>query len=174
MTGCRRIAAGAGRLCHHCPSVRGRPAPWAPRSASHSKCRKASSSTSVDRSCRATESASHSKGAAAARPRRQTRQRGQGRLRLGDAPLTRHVRPTSDLKRFGNTAAGPCRKNAPTTVQRPSFLQMLLAVVIRPLLALGRFPQKPGWGRLRKRKIKYVKPLAWPPLSQTIIFKKPP
>ena len=29
-------------------------------------------------------------------------------------------------------------------------------------------------GRLRKRKIKYVKPLAWPPLSQTIIFKKPP
>jgi hypothetical protein len=31
-----------------------------------------------------------------------------------------------------------------------------------------------GWGRLRKRKIKYVKPLAWPPLSQTIIFKKPP
>ena len=30
------------------------------------------------------------------------------------------------------------------------------------------------WGRLRKRKIKYVKPLAWPPLSQTIIFKKPP
>ncbi len=30
------------------------------------------------------------------------------------------------------------------------------------------------WGHLRKRKIKYVKPLAWPPLSQTIIFKKPP
>ena len=29
-------------------------------------------------------------------------------------------------------------------------------------------------GRLRKRKIKHVKPLAWPPLSQTIIFKKPP
>ena len=29
-------------------------------------------------------------------------------------------------------------------------------------------------GHLRKRKIKYVKPLAWPPLSQTIIFKKPP
>ena len=34
--------------------------------------------------------------------------------------------------------------------------------------------ERPQWGRLRKRKIKYVKPLAWPPLSQTIIFKKPP
>ena len=28
-------------------------------------------------------------------------------------------------------------------------------------------------GRLRKRKIKYVKPLAWPPLSQTMVCDKP-
>ena len=38
----------------------------------------------------------------------------------------------------------------------------------------GGLEQGAGGGRLRKRKIKYVKPLAWPPLSQTIIFKKPP
>ena len=39
---------------------------------------------------------------------------------------------------------------------------------------LHRAGSVPCRGRLRKRKIKYVKPLAWPPLSQTIIFKKPP
>ena len=42
------------------------------------------------------------------------------------------------------------------------------------LIVAHEFSRTHTRGRLRKRKIKYVKPLAWPPLSQTIIFKKPP